>query len=363
MTRIKSLTAHPLRLPLKNPLATSKRAYPVLDNVFVRLLTEDGAEGWGEARDCSHITGETQAAIVGAIEGLLAPALHGRDPFDIAGAHRAMDRALAGNPSAKSAVDMALHDVAARIAGISVSQLLGGAPRGAVASSKAVSVGTTATMVDQARAYVADGFATLKIKTGVDEAAELAAVAAIREAVGPAIKLKLDANQGWALQEATRFLAAVERHDIEMVEQPLPVWDFAGHAELRRRTPIPVMLDESIHGPRDVLRAIDVGAADYVNIKLLKTGGLAPARELAALAEAAGITCQIGTLDSSIGSAAALHLVHACGAIRFAEINGPSRLAADIATGFTIENGKADVAAGPGFGLTVDQAAIMGTTR
>jgi L-alanine-DL-glutamate epimerase-like enolase superfamily enzyme len=269
-----------------------------------------------------------------------------------------MDAVAFANTCAKSAIDMAVHDLAARLAGLPLARLLGGAPGGPIASSKAVSVAAADKMVAQAQEYVAAGFGTLKLKTGVDAAAELEAVRRVREAVGPGIAIKLDANQGWTLTDATRFLEQVERYDIFMVEQPLPVWDFAGAAELRRRTSIPVMLDEGVKSPQDALRAIDAAACDYINIKLVKTGGLHRALQVEAICAAAGIACQIGTLDTSIGSAAGWHLVHARPNIRFVEINGPTRLAWDVGTGFRVEAGAAVVADGPGLGLEIDAARI-----
>ena len=358
MPRVEAIRAFPIRIPLSDPLTTSRRAYARFDGVLVRITDEGGAEGWGEARESPHITGETREGILELLRGRLGAALIGADPFDLADAHARMDAVLSGNTGARSALDIALHDLAGRIAGRPVANLLGGAPGGPVASSKAVSVGATDRMVADARRLAAAGFATLKIKTGIDAEAELAAIAAIRAAVGREIRLKLDANQGWTLAEATRFLERAVRHDIQMVEQPLAAHDLAGHAALRRRTPIPVMLDESVHGPRDALRALDAGAADLVNIKLLKTGGLAPARDVAAICTAAGVACQIGTLDTSIGSAAAVHLVHACRGIRFAEINGPTRLRRDVGRGFTVQGGQAVLAAGAGLGIEVDAAAV-----
>lgn len=357
-TRIAAVEARTVRIPMRDPLATSLHTYATLDFVIVRMVADDGAEGHGEARESLHITGETGPGIVAAVSRLLGPAVTGADPFDMADLHRRMDAATAGNTAAKSAVDIAAHDLAGRLAGLPVSRLLGGAPRPPVASSKAVSVGTVDAMVAQAERFVADGFGTLKIKTGVDAAAELAAIWAIRTAVGPEVHLKLDANQGWSLAEAARFLDRAAAFDILMVEQPLPARDVAGAAALRRRVPIPVMLDEGVHSPRDALDAIAMGACDYVNIKLLKTGGLYPARAVNAVCEAGGVACQIGTLDSSVGSAAALHLVHACPNIRFAEINGPTRLAHDVARGFRVERGHAAVDEGPGLGVTVDAALL-----
>lgn len=359
---IVSVTAHTVGFRLTDPLATSLHAYDTLNCVIVEIEAKDGARGYGEARDSTHITGETQAGIIAAINDFLAPAIIGVEPSDTDDIHRRMNTEIVANTAAKSAIDIAIYDLAGRQAGMPVSSLLGGAPRGPVASSKAVSVGPAAAMVTQARGYVDAGFRTLKIKTGVDAAAELAAIAAIRGEVGPEISLKLDANQGWTLPEASRFLAAAEPHDILMIEQPLADWDIAGAAELRRRTSIPVMLDEGVHSAHDALRAIEAGAVDYINIKLLKTGGLKPALDVAAVCAAAGVTCQIGTLDTSIGSAAAVHLVHATSVLQFAEINGPTRLERDLATGFRVSDGYAVLDEGAGLGIDVHSDALTGVT-
>jgi len=363
MSAIARVSTQIARLALHEPLATSIRTYNHLDIVLVQVQSDDGSAGWGEARECRQITGETQAGIVEAVNSYLGPALIGLDPCDINEAHRRMDGVLFANTAAKSAIDMALHDLAGRLSGLPVCTLLGGGPGPPISSSKAVSVGDADSMVDAARRFSDAGFLTLKIKTGVDSECELNAIAAIRDAVGPDVHIKLDANQGWTLPQATDFLAAVQQYGIQMVEQPLAAWDLNGHAELRRRTPIPVMLDEGVHGPRDVLRALEADAADYINIKLIKTGGLAPARELAAICDAAGIMCQIGTLDSTIGSAAAAHLVHACRIIRFAEINGPSRMSSDVAEGFRIDNGHAIISGGPGLGIMVLDEIIAGAVE
>ncbi len=356
---ITSVVCQPLSLPMSGPLTTSRHSYARWDGVVVRVTASDGAEGFGESREAVQITGETQASMTAAVNGRLAKAVDGLDPFDIETLHRRMADALAGNSAAKAALEMAVFDLAGRLAGLPVCALLGGAPGDPIPSSKAISVAPADGMVDEARREVGNGFGTLKIKTGVNEVAELEAIARIRDAVGPDVHLKLDANQGWTLPEATTFLAKAERFGIQMVEQPLPVWDMAGAAELRRRTPVPVMLDEAIKSPQDALRAIDMAAADYFNLKLLKTGGLRPALDIIALAQSAGIACQIGTLDTTIGSAAAVHLVHARGALRFAEINGPTRLAADIAQGFSVADGCAQVSPGPGLGIAVDPAALQ----
>ena len=353
MPTIVAVEVCPLAIPMREALATSRHAYGTMGYAIVRVTLSDGATGYGEARESVHITGETQGGIIEAVRTLLGPALAGHEADDVEGVHARMAAAADFNACAKSGIDMALHDALGHSRGMPVAVLLGGTVRGPIASSKAISVGETGAMVAQARRFVEAGFGTVKIKTGADPVAERTAIAAIRAECGPGLKIKLDANQAWSLPEAASFLREVEGFGIEMVEQPLPAWDLVGSAELRRRTPIPVMLDEGVHSPQDAYRAIAAGACDYVNIKLLKTGGLHPAAKLVAVCESAGIACQIGTLDTSIGSAAAAHLVHARSNIRFAEINGPSRIAFDLATGFAIENGAAQVTARPGLGLEI----------
>ena len=160
-----------------------------------------------------------------------------------------------------------------------------------------------------------------------------------------------DSTNPWTLAEARNFLSEVEKFDIEMIEQPLSADNIKGHAELRKSISIPVMLDESIHSSRDLLNVIEMNAADYVNIKLLKTGGLFPAKELASICSAAGIYCQIGSLDSSIGSAAAVNLVHSCPIFKYAEINGPSRFKNDFASGFQNISGQAVLDKNVGLGI------------
>jgi L-alanine-DL-glutamate epimerase-like enolase superfamily enzyme len=351
---LETVKARAFQFPLSDPLTTARATYPSLAGVLVRVGTKDGVFGYGEARKCFDLTGETQTSIIAAINDHLGPAIRGCEPLDTSGLHRAMNGAIAANTAAKSALDIAVHDIAGKLAGVPVSMLLGGAPRGPMASSKAVSVGPLEAMVAQARSYVRAGFMTLKIKTGVDAEVELAAIAAIRSQLGPKVTLKLDANQGWTLAQATRFLETVQVHDITMVEQPLAAADLKGSALLRQRTPIPVMLDESVHSANDALKAIELEAADFINIKLLKTGGLRPALDLTAICAAAGIGCQIGTLDTSIGSAAAVHLAHACDIIQFAEINGPSRLRQDVGSGFVLHDGSANIDASPGLGVIIN---------
>jgi L-Ala-D/L-Glu epimerase len=358
--KIASLSAQLIEIPNVDKLKIALQP-AILSQFFavVTLRLDNGTVGVGEAPVATFLTGETGNSILTAINEMLAPVLVGHDAFDLYDLHQTMKRVLpAGNSGAKCAVDLALYDAIGRDRELPVSCLLGGAPRGPIDTAKAISTGPVADMVATAGQFVAQGLRTVKLKTGMDAESELGALRAIRKA-HPKLKIKLDANQGWTLPEAIRFLDKAEPYDVEMIEQPLPAADLKGAAELRRRTSIPVMLDESIHGADDALRAVEAGACDYMNIKLLKSGGLFPALGIVAVCEAAGLSCMIGSMSTSIGTAASMHLVHARPTVRFAEIAWPTRLAFDIASGFKMANGAAEIESRPGLGVKVNHSDLV----
>lgn len=355
---INTVAAYTVEFPLVADFVTSKKRYSSLFYIITEVVSNSGLRGYGESRESVQITGETHESILSVITTRFAPALHGMNPFDIEAVHQTMNAVCCGNTAAKSAVDLALYDLMGKISGQPVCRLLGGKLTSAVETSKAVGLGAPEAIVAEAENLVNQGFSILKIKTGVDPDAEIQMIRKVREAVGKDIRIKLDANQGWSLRDAVRVVRSVEDCNIEVVEQPLPAWDLKGSAELRRLINPPIMLDEGVHSSTDVIRIIDAGAADMINIKLIKTGGLYPAIAVNAVAEAAGMICQIGSLDTTIGSAAATHLAMAKSNIRYAEINGPTRLKRDVAEGLTISKGRVSTTDGPGYGITVDPTAL-----
>jgi L-alanine-DL-glutamate epimerase-like enolase superfamily enzyme len=276
------------------------------------------------------------------------------NPFDIEAIHAAMKTICFGNTAAKCAVDLSIYDLMGQICEQPVCRLLGGKLKPEVETSKAIGLKKRDAPLYEAKNLVDQGYSILKLKTGSDPENEIKMIREIRQLVGPDIRLKLDANQGWILREALNVIRAVEHCDIEVVEQPLPAWDLKGSAELRQSIDPPVMLDEGIHSPSDVIQIVEAGAADMINIKLIKTGGLYPALAVNAVAEAASMICQIGSLDTTIGSAAAAHLAMAKNNIRYAEIAGPTRLKKDVAQGLTISGGMVRIEDGPGYGIRVD---------
>jgi L-Ala-D/L-Glu epimerase len=360
---ISSIDVIPVRLPLREPFAVSYATYPDVLSVLVRIQTDDGAEGWGEATPDPNVTGETWYGTAETLRRDLAPVLLGRDARHYQAATRALDAILEGAPAAKAAIDIALHDLVARAIGAPLWLLLGGRASEHLEISRVVSMDEPAAMADAAARHVAAGFRTVKVKVGdaANPSLDVTRLAAVREAIGPDIGIKVDVNQGWKTAGvAIAAIRAMTAMQPNYVEQPVLWWDLEGLAEVRRQTGAVIMVDEGCHGPRDMLRAVALRACDLVNIKLMKTGGLTNAQNLNAIAEAAGISAQMGTMvESSIASAAGLHLAVSRPNVRTVEMGGPLMLAADVgnATEWYTKD-KVSVPDAPGLGIDVDVARV-----
>lgn len=366
MTRdlaISSVEVIPVRLPLREPFAIAYATYPDVPTVLVRVTAADGAIGWGEATPDPNVTGETYAGTAETLRRDLAPSLIGRDARDREAAIQALDARVEGVPAAKAALDIALHDLVGRAFGVPVWALLGGRSKPALTISRVVSMGEPAAMARAAIRHVEDGFATVKVKVGdpVDPRLDVRRLAAVREAVGPDVAIKVDVNQGWR----TTGVAIAAMRELApsrpaYVEQPVLWWDLDGLAEIRRQTGQTVMVDEGCHGPREMLRIVGLRAADLVNIKLMKSGGLVNALKLNAIAEMAGVAAQVGTMvESSIASAAGLHLALALANVRTVEMGGPLMLAADIGDlASHYDRDRIVLPDRPGLGIEVDETAV-----
>jgi L-alanine-DL-glutamate epimerase-like enolase superfamily enzyme len=356
---ISSIDVIPIRLPLREPFVIAYATYADVLSVLVRIRTRDGGEGWGEATPDPNVTGETWGGVAETLRRDLAPALLGRDARDREAALLALDARVEGAPAAKAALDIALHDLVAREAGIPLWQLLGGRAREALQISRVISMAEPEAMAAAAARHVAAGFHTVKAKVGDAEHPQLDArrVAAVREAVGPDVAIKVDVNQGWRTPGvAITAIRAMSPSLPAYIEQPVVWWDLEGLAEVRRQTGAIVMVDEGCHGPRDMLRVVALRAADLVNIKLMKTGGLLNAMKLNAIAETAGVAAQIGTMvESSIASAAGLHTAIAMHNVKTVEMGGPLMLTEDLGDARAwYQHDRVDVPAGPGLGIEVD---------
>ncbi len=310
---IHSVTATRVSTPLHTPFVTALRRTTSTETVVVRVTDSDGLTGWGEAPQVWQVTGESLAGAQACIEGPLAAAVTGRDPDDLADLCRCVASAVAVNHGAKAAVDVALHDLVARRRGVSLPVLLGSTTL-RVPTDVTLAAGEPAALGDTARARVGDGFSVLKLKVGTDAATDVARVQAVRAAIGPGVRLRLDANQGWTARDAVRVISELEdaQLDVELIEQPLPAADLEGMAWVTARVSTPVMADESVYGVRDLVEVIRRRSADLVNVKLAKCGGLSTATTLLELARAHGMGAIVGSMmETHIGVGAAASLVAA----------------------------------------------------
>ncbi len=307
------LTTHLVSAPLHTPFVTALRTATHADSLLVEL--SDGSQsGWGEAPQVWKVTGESLAGAQACVEGPIAAALSGLEPDDFTEALRRIQGSAQGNFGAKAAVDVALHDLVARRRGQTLHGFLGSTVT-SVRTDVTLSAGDPEALVAAGVDRVADGFDVLKVKVGTGDAkADFERVRRVREAIGPDPRLRLDANQGWSRRDAVNAIRAMEDAgcDIELVEQPVPAADLEGMAWITDRVSTPILADESVYGVRDLVAVIRHGAADLVNVKLAKCGGLGPARTLLELAREHGLGSIIGSMmESHVGVGAAAALVAA----------------------------------------------------
>jgi L-alanine-DL-glutamate epimerase-like enolase superfamily enzyme len=311
---IVDVRVHRFEARLHTPFVTALRSTEVIESTVVELVDADGRSGFGEAPQVWRVTGESLAGAAACISGPLADAVRGRSVDEVGDLAREVAAAVVGNHGAKAAVDVALHDLAARRLGIALPQYLGSSRR-EVRTDVTLSAAGRDELVAAARQRAAEGFDCLKLKVGAG-GDDVAAVSRVREAVGPSVRIRLDANQGWSVREAIRTIRALEDADcgIELVEQPVVAADLAGLADVTIRVDTPVMADESVFGVRDLVEVIRLRAADLVNIKLAKCGGLTAASTMIRLAEEHGIGWIVGSMmEGPVGVGAAASLAAAFG--------------------------------------------------
>lgn len=280
------------------------------ESLLIKIETDEGVEGYGEAAPFAPVTGETPEGCLAVLK-MFRQGLVGMNPLDIEKIHGMMDGLVHGNGSAKCAVDIALHDIKGKVMGQPLYRVLGGY-QDTVQNDITVGIQTPEKMAETARKYVQDwGYRILKIKVGIDPEEDLRALGLIRQAVGPDIRLRVDANQGYTVSRAIYALEGMKKYGVEAAEQCLPDWDMEGAAYLRQKVSgIQLMLDESIHTTKDAARACRLKAADILNIKLMKCGGLYRGAQISTLAENFGLTCMVGCmLESKIAITAGLSLV------------------------------------------------------
>jgi len=317
---IDSIEAYSVVLRYHEPFRIAPSTSIESHNIVVKVFTDFGIVGVGEASPSERVTNETPNTVLGVLDKI---ALHliGMCPLRIEQIVDTMDQIVTKNPSAKAAIDMALHDILGKTTRKPLFKLLGGF-REQVLTDITLSIKEPKEMAEDAVKAVRSGFEALKVKVGLNPEEDFERVRKIREAVGSEVTIRIDANQGWTVSQAVKVLKKLERFNIEFVEQPVSADDIKGLAKVKKNSPIPVMADESVHSPSDALRIIKEEAVDSINIKLMKSGGILNAKKITAIAEAARMPCMIGCMgESSIGISAAVHLAAATKNICYADLD------------------------------------------
>ncbi len=343
-----------ISVPLRTPFKTALRTVCSVEDVIVEIHTDDRRVGYGEAPPTGPITGDTTGAIIGAIQDHIAKSIFGMDVDDFEDVLQKVQKSIIGNTSAKAAVDMALWDLYGQKYGIPVYKLMGGARKNIV-TDITISVNDPETMVRDALIALDRGYDCLKMKVGINPEMDVARLKAVRQAVGNDVTIRIDANQAWTPKQAVKILNAMQEQglQIELVEQPVHAHDLEGMKYVTERSFVPVLADESLYSPADAATILRMGAADLLNIKLMKCGGLYNALKICTMAEVYGVECMIGCmLEAKISVNAAVHLACAKKVITKVDLDGPVLCSEDPILGGAVFNEKdITVSDAPGLGI------------
>ena len=339
-----------ISVPLRVPFKTALRTVNSVEDVVVEIHTDEGAIGYGEAPPTGVITGDTTGAIIGAIQDHIAKTIIGKDVDDFENLLMSVQNCILKNSSAKAAVDMALWDLYGQLYKIPVYKMMG-ASKKSIVTDITISVNDPETMAKDALDAIARGYDCLKVKVGKESEKDIARLSAIRQVVPKETLIRIDANQGWTPKEAVRILNGMQEKglDIEFVK----AHDFDGMKYVTERSYVPVLADESVFSPEDALKIMQMRAADMVNIKLMKCGGLYNGLKIASAAEVYGVECMIGCmLEAKISVNAAVHLACAKQIITKIDLDGPVLCSEDPIIGGAIFDEKTiTVSDEPGLGI------------
>lgn len=343
-----------ISVPLRVPFKTALRTVNSVEDVIVEIHTDTGAVGYGEAPPTGVITGDTTGGIIGAVKDHISKAIIGKEVDDFENLMLAVQNSMVKNTSAKAAVDMALWDLYGQLYKIPVYKMMGGSRKN-ITTDITISVNDPETMAKDAEDAIARGYDCLKVKVGKESEKDIARLSAIRAAVPKSTLIRIDANQGWSPKEAVRILNGMQEKglDIEFVEQPVKGHDIDGLKYVTDHSYIPVLADESVFSVEDAFKILQMRAADMINIKLMKCGGLYNGLKIATAAEVYGVECMIGCmLEAKISVNAAVHLACAKQIITKIDLDGPVLCSEDPILGGAVFNEKDIIVSDePGLGI------------
>lgn len=363
MTAVAEIQLDQLEVPFRAPIATREETWAVRRLVLVRLRTDDGREGLGEA---PQAPAEALSATIAAELADRLPGLDPADPTDLGVRLRGIEAvpATIWPTTLRAALETAVADLGARAAGLSLAASASVTARPQVAVNGLVGIDLPEAAARRATALVDAGFRCLKLKGGREPQDALAKrVRAVRAAVGPSVRLRLDVNGAWtSVAEATEAIRALAAFDLEYVEQPLlPTAGPEAMAMVRRAVPVPIAADESVTDPGAASALLEAGAADILVVRLSRLGGFHGARRIAERAAGFGVAIVVSTLfESGVGIAAALHLAATLdGEERAHGLATADLLAADLlAEPLAIRNGQMALPPGAGLGIVLDPTTV-----
>lgn len=349
ITRVEAVA---VKLRLEQPYTIAYETVESVENVFLRIETDTRFAGLGCAAPDLQVTGETSATVLAAIRDVIEAELRGSDPLRLTMLLERLREPLLLQPSARSAVDMALHDILGKRAGLPLWKVLGGF-RERIRTSITIGILPVDETIQQARGWVRQGFTSLKIKGGLDVDADVERLLRVREEVGRKIELRFDANQGYTVEQTLDLVKRSKRAHLELIEQPTPKEQLDLLGRVTSEVALPVMADESLTSLRDAFRLARRGLVDMVNVKLTKVGGIAESLQINAVAKAAGLEVMVGCMDESAFSiAAGLHFALARPNVVYADLDGHIGLVNDPASAAVwLRDGYLFPTGSPGIGL------------
>lgn len=354
---ISKLEVIPFGVPIKN-FADAYTSFSTSNAVLVKIFAEDGTIGYGEA--CAwepEFYGETLESVSSTIEKYIAPIIIGENAFNINRIIAKIDANIARITCAKEGIDLALHDLKGKLLNAPVYNLLGGCFREEIPVASEIGIDTPDEMAKNALRIIELGIKVIKIKGSDEMKLDVKRIKSVREAVGDEIELRLDPNATWTTIGTIKIMKEIENCNLQLLEQPIPSWDLKGMAHIRNNIGIPLMADESIWTPQDVIKIAEYGAADIINIKIAKSCGLALAKQIEYVSESLGLPCIAGTeIEPGFSLIAKLHLaasmkIHPL-ASEFTELSLLEKNILDHE--IRIENGCVKVPSGPGLGVKLD---------
>jgi muconate cycloisomerase len=374
--KITEIETIPIRLPTRRVHQWASLTTPIGVYVIIRLHTDEGLVGLGEAPvlkdwggDYGKYFGETPRTAMHIINDILSPVLKGQDPCRFEAIHGLMDKAVKGHPYAKAAIDMALYDVSGKGLRVPAYQLLGGCFRDRISIAHSLGLMEIEKAIEEALQAKSEGVKTIKLKGGVDPKRDVELVRRMRDALGTETKICVDANQGYPTPKvAVQATKAMAEYDLLYMEQP--VEGIEQMAEVAKRVDTPIMADESAWTPQDVMEIARKKAADIISLYTTKPGGIFKAKKVAAVAEAAALACNVnGSVETGVGNAANMHLAASTGVVTFGcviPVSTPKEKAKQgiagiyyqddlIKEAFEFIDGDVLVSTKPGLGIELDE--------